>query len=101
MRWRTERKDACATVGHDATHDYHPSSRPCARKSENIRLRLGAAGAAIVADLLDAIAHDREPLATGTNARDALRVVDAAYASARTGARVDIDMDASKGERAL
>jgi len=61
----------------------------------------GAAGAAIVADLLDAIAHDREPLATGTNARDALRVVDAAYASARTGARVDIDMDASKGERAL
>ncbi len=52
----------------------------------------GAAGAAIVADLLDAIANNRDPLATGEHARDALRVVDAAYVSARTGERVDIDL---------
>ncbi len=45
----------------------------------------GAAGASIVADLLDAVEHDRDPLATGENARDALRVVDAAYTSARIG----------------
>jgi len=60
----------------------------------------GAAGAAIVTDLLDAIGHDRDPLATGENARDALRVVDAAYESARTGMRVDIEASTSKGERA-
>jgi predicted dehydrogenase len=52
----------------------------------------GSAGAAIVADLLDAIANDRDPRATGENARDALRVVDAAYLSAQTGERVDIDI---------
>jgi UDP-N-acetyl-2-amino-2-deoxyglucuronate dehydrogenase len=52
----------------------------------------GSAGSAIVADLLDAISNDRDPLATGGHALDALRVVDAAYVSARTGERVDIDL---------
>ncbi len=52
----------------------------------------GSAGASIVADLLDAIANDRDPLATGEHAWHALRVVDAAYASARTGERVDIEI---------
>jgi predicted dehydrogenase len=51
----------------------------------------GSAGASIVVDLLDAIANDRDPLATGEHARDALRVVDAAYLSARAGERVDIE----------
>ncbi|MCO5220344.1 MAG: Gfo/Idh/MocA family oxidoreductase [Thermomicrobiales bacterium] len=51
----------------------------------------GSAGAAIVSDMLDAIARDRGPLDPGENARDALRVVDAAYESARTGRAVDID----------
>jgi predicted dehydrogenase len=50
----------------------------------------GSAGASIVFDLLDAISNGRDPLATGENARDALRVVDAAYLSARTGERVEI-----------
>lgn len=57
----------------------------------------GAAGASIVADLLDAIATGGDPLATGEHARDALRVVDAAYLSARTGERVAIDI-ASGGQ---
>ncbi len=51
----------------------------------------GSAGAAIVADLLDAVEHDRDPLATAEHARAALQVVDAAYLSARTGERVTID----------
>lgn len=51
----------------------------------------GSAGALIVSDLLDAIEHDRDPLATGEHARDALRVVDAAYASAATGKLVEIE----------
>lgn len=51
----------------------------------------GSAGALIVADMLDAIETDRDPLATGENARDALRVVDAAYQSASTGRAVSIE----------
>ena len=54
----------------------------------------GSAGAAIVSDLLDAIENERDPLATGENARDALRVVDAAYASARSGERIRIESNA-------
>ena len=53
----------------------------------------GSAGALIVANMLDAISNDRDPLATGENARDALRVVDAAYASALTGRSVSIDTE--------
>jgi predicted dehydrogenase len=53
----------------------------------------GSAGALIVSDMLDAIANDRDPLATGENARDALRVVDAAYASASTSRAVSIDTE--------
>jgi len=53
----------------------------------------GSAGALIVADMLDAIASDRDPRATGEHARDALRVVDAAYASASTGRAVSIDTE--------
>jgi UDP-N-acetyl-2-amino-2-deoxyglucuronate dehydrogenase len=52
----------------------------------------GSAGAQIVTDMLEAIANDRDPLATGENARDALRVVDAAYASAASGRPVSIDI---------
>jgi predicted dehydrogenase len=60
--------------------------------SEVVRLPgYGSAGMSIVADLLGAIENDRDPLATGENARDALRVVDAAYASARTGERIGIN----------
>jgi predicted dehydrogenase len=63
--------------------------------SEIVRLPgYGSAGAAIVSDLLDAIENDRDPFATGENARDALRVVDAAYASARSGERIHIDSNA-------
>jgi predicted dehydrogenase len=60
-------------------------------ESETVRLPgYGSAGAAIVADLLDAIANDRDPLATGEHARDALRVIDGAYASAASGELVEI-----------
>ena len=65
----------------------------CEASSSDI-LRLpgyGSAGALIVSDMLDAIANDRDPLATGENARDALRVVDAAYASALSAQPVSID----------
>lgn len=48
----------------------------------------GATGAAVIADLLAAIAEDRDPLATGEDLVRALRVIDAAYASARDGRRV-------------
>lgn len=53
----------------------------------------GSAGSLIVSDMLDAIATDRDPLATGENARDALRVVDAAYASAISGRPVDVEIE--------
>lgn len=60
----------------------------------------GTAGAAIVLDMLDAIANDRDPLATGENARDALSVVDAAYESARIGRPVSIaNADQFEGAR--
>jgi predicted dehydrogenase len=55
----------------------------------------GSAGALIVSDMLDAIATNRDPLATGENARDALRVVDAAYASARSGRAVTIETEST------
>ncbi len=62
--------------------------------AESVRLPgYGAAGVATVSDLLDAIARDRDPLATGEHARDALRVVDAAYASARTGEPIAISIE--------
>jgi predicted dehydrogenase len=48
----------------------------------------GAGGVAIVDDLLRAIAKDRDPLVTGEDVTEALRIVDAAYQSAATGARV-------------
>jgi predicted dehydrogenase len=51
----------------------------------------GSAGALIMADMLDAIEQDRDPLATGEDARNALRVVDAAYDSTRTGRAVSLD----------
>jgi UDP-N-acetyl-2-amino-2-deoxyglucuronate dehydrogenase len=70
--------------------------------SETARLPgYGAAGASIVADLLDAIANDRDPLATGEHARDALRVINAAYASAASGEVVEIRQVASAGETYL
>jgi UDP-N-acetyl-2-amino-2-deoxyglucuronate dehydrogenase len=56
----------------------------------------GAAGAHIVGDMLDAIEHGRDPLATGENARDALRVVDAAYTSAVSGRAVTIEPENSR-----
>lgn len=51
----------------------------------------GSAGALIVADMIAAIENDRDPLATGEDARNAMRVVDAAYQSANTGRPVLIE----------
>lgn len=51
----------------------------------------GAIGAAIIDDLLRAIEEDRDPLATGENVLGALRLIDAAYESARSGHRVRLD----------
>lgn len=48
----------------------------------------GVMGAAVIADLLEAIAEDRDPLATGEDVTRALGVIDAAYEAARTGQRV-------------
>ena len=48
----------------------------------------GPMGAAVIADLLAAIDDDRDPLATGEDLVRALRVIDAAYASAREGRRI-------------
>ena len=48
----------------------------------------GAGGVTIIEDLLRAIEEDRDPLATGENVTAAMRLVDAAYESARTGVRV-------------
>jgi predicted dehydrogenase len=45
---------------------------------------------AIIADLLAAIAEDRDPLAPGEALVEALRIIDAAYESARTGTRVRV-----------
>ncbi len=61
--------------------------------SESIRLPgYGTVGSLIVRDLLDAIAEDRDPRATGEDAVAALQVIDAAYASAsQSGRRVTID----------
>ena len=49
-------------------------------------------------DMLDAIENDRDPLATGEDARDALRVVDAAYASARAGELISIETESHDRE---
>jgi UDP-N-acetyl-2-amino-2-deoxyglucuronate dehydrogenase len=51
----------------------------------------GPAGRAAVRDLLDAIRDGRETQADGDALVRALEVIDAAYASARTGARVRLD----------
>jgi predicted dehydrogenase len=56
---------------------------------ESVRLPgYGAVGATIIDDLLHAIEEDRDPLATGEAVTAALRIIDAAYESARTGMRV-------------
>jgi UDP-N-acetyl-2-amino-2-deoxyglucuronate dehydrogenase len=51
----------------------------------------GVMGAAVIDDLLTAIAEDREPLASGEDFVRALRVIDAAYEAARTGLRVRVE----------
>jgi predicted dehydrogenase len=48
----------------------------------------GALGAAVVADLIAAIDENRDPVSTGEDLVRALRVIDAAYASAREGRSV-------------
>lgn len=50
----------------------------------------GAMAAATIDDLLQAIEHDREPAVGGAEVIAALRVIDAAYESARTGQRVQL-----------
>ena len=51
----------------------------------------GPLARACVADWLDAIATNRQPLATYADALAALRIVDAAYESARTGQTVSLN----------
>ena len=48
----------------------------------------GTAALSVIADLLAAIREDRAPLATGEHVIRALELIDAAYRSAATGARV-------------
>lgn len=48
----------------------------------------GAMGAAVIDDLLSAIADDRDPLSTGEDLVRALRVIDAIYEAAQSGQRV-------------
>lgn len=48
----------------------------------------GAMGAAVIDDLLSAIAADRDPLTTGEDLVRALRVIDAIYEAAQSGQRV-------------
>jgi UDP-N-acetyl-2-amino-2-deoxyglucuronate dehydrogenase len=50
----------------------------------------GAYGMTIVDDLLNAIAEDRDPLVTGEDVTEALRIIDAAYRAAETGTRVRV-----------
>ncbi len=50
----------------------------------------GAVGVVIIDDLLRAIEDDREPLATGAYVIEALRVIDAMYASAVDGKRMPV-----------
>jgi predicted dehydrogenase len=50
----------------------------------------GATAMAIIDDLMRAIEEDRDPLANGDAVIGALRVIDAAYESARTGTRVRV-----------
>lgn len=60
----------------------------------------GAAGGAIIDDLLRAIDEDREPLATGEDMTAALRVIDAAYRSAAEGRRVRVEEREANGMEA-
>jgi predicted dehydrogenase len=53
----------------------------------------GSVGLRIIDDLLQAIEEGRNPLATGEHAVAALRVIDAAYASAATGEIVRVALD--------
>lgn len=57
----------------------------------------GVGGGAIIDDLLKAIDEDREPLANGDAATQALRVIDAAYRSAADGRRVQVERADSDG----
>jgi predicted dehydrogenase len=58
---------------------------------DSIRLPgYGSAGHAIIADLLEAISDDRQPLATLDDAVTALQVIDAVYESAIDGRRVHV-----------
>ena len=57
----------------------------------------GAAGAAIIDDLLRAIDEDREPLANGEAATEALRVIDAAYRSTVEGRRIHVGAVGANG----
>jgi predicted dehydrogenase len=50
----------------------------------------GPLARACVADWLDAIANNRQPLATFADALNALRIVDGAYESARTGQTISL-----------
>ena len=51
----------------------------------------GDAHAAVVADFVDAIEDDREPMVPGRDAREAVDVILAAYESAERGERVELD----------
>jgi UDP-N-acetyl-2-amino-2-deoxyglucuronate dehydrogenase len=48
----------------------------------------GAMGAAVIDDLLSAIAEDRDPLSTGEDLVRALQIIDAVYEAAKSGQRV-------------
>ena len=65
-------------VGQQVTYDLAPATG------------YGAIGVVIIDDLLRAIEEDRPPLATGEQVTDALRVIDAIYASATTGQRTPV-----------
>jgi predicted dehydrogenase len=73
-----------------------PGSREDPIETQTTTYELAKAGGygplarAAVADWLDAIVHDRQPLATYADAIAALRIVDAAYESARSGQTVSL-----------
>jgi predicted dehydrogenase len=72
------------------------SRRRLARNGRRAGMR---ATAALIAELVGALEAGREPPVTGREARDAVAVVEAAYRSARTGARVELEATDAQAAR--
>lgn len=69
-------------------------NQPCFEETRSYKFGettgYGAVGVVVINDLIAAIEHNREPVATGDDVLKVLRVIDALYVSAETGMRESV-----------